>query len=195
VGRWLIGERHLRRALLDELSRQQGKRFPLPAASLEVGDAADAGYWARHREAEYIFSEDVFEHIPAEALPRLVAMIAGSMHPKGIAVIKPMIYTGICGGHHLEWFPHTHNQPTQRRTGPWEHLRQNRYPADTYLNRLTRADYRKLIAQNFDILEETVAVPGMGSQFMTPEIRDELRAYSDEELYSNSVRFVLRPRS
>ena len=73
-------------------------------------------------------------------------------------------------------------------------MRKNRHPANTYLNKLSRADYRELFSTHFDILEETCVRPDMGSPFMTPEIRQELSHYRDEELFSNRVIFLLRPR-
>jgi hypothetical protein len=194
VARWFINERRLRRALLAELSRQRNKTVELSPQCLAVGDASSEDFWSRHRGADYIFSEDVFEHLPADTLQRILPTMAASMAPDGVLVLKPMVYTGICGGHHLEWYPHTLNQPMDRRTEPWEHLRRNRHPANTYLNELSLADYRKLFSKHFDILEETCARPNLGSQFMTPEIRQELSRYPDEELFSNGVVFLLRPR-
>ena len=106
-----------------------------------------------------------------------------------------MVFTGICGGHHLEWYEHTLDRDDARETEPWEHLRRDRLPANSYLNRLQRRDYRALFAAHFDILEETEKRPGLGKRFMTPEVRAELAAYPDEELYSNAVMFVLRRKA
>ncbi len=192
--RWFINERQLRRALLAELSRQRGKTVQLPRECLAVGDAAGEDFWTRQRGVNYIFSEDVFEHIPRGSLDRVLRIVAASMDPDGVFFVKPMVFTGICGGHHLEWYPHTLNQPMDRSTEPWEHLRKDRHPANTYLNKLRLADYRKLFSRYFDILQETCVRPSLGSQFMTPEIRQELSRYSDEELFSNGVVFLLRPR-
>jgi hypothetical protein len=194
VARWFINERQLRRALLAELSRQRGKTVELPPQCLAVGDAASEQFWACHRGADYIFSEDVLEHIPLGSLQRILALMAASMAHHGVVYLKPMVFTGICGGHHLEWYPHTLNQAMDRRTEPWEHLRKDRHPANTYLNKLCLADYRKLFSKDFDILQETCLRPNLGSQFMTPEIRQELSRYPDEELFSNGVAFLLRPR-
>lgn len=194
IVRWYINERHMRRALLAHISRERGNRVQLPPESLVVGDATSQEFWAQYRGANYIFSEDVFEHIPIESLHSLLPRMAASMDPDGLAFIKPMVYTGICGGHHLEWYPHTLTQQRKRITEPWEHLRKNRHPANTYLNKLSRANYRKLFSTYFDILEETCVRPDMGSPFMTPEIRQELSQYPDEELFSNRVIFLLRPR-
>ncbi|HUD23593.1 MAG TPA: hypothetical protein VMQ60_12180 [Acidobacteriaceae bacterium] len=194
VTRWFINERQLRRALLADLSRQRGKTVQLAPQRLVVGNAASEDFWARHHGANYIFSEDVFEHIPPGALQRILPIMAASMDPNGVAYVKPMVYTGICGGHHIEWYPHTLNQQRNRLTEPWEHLRKNRHPANTYLNKLSLADYRKLFSMHFDILQETCVRPNLGSQFMTPEIRQDLIQYPDEELFSNGVVFLLRPR-
>ncbi len=194
VARWFINERNLRRALLAELSHQRNTPLKLPPERLTVGDAASEDFWTQHRGVNYIFSEDVFEHIPPGSLDRILPLIAASMDPEGVVFVKPMVYTGICGGHHVEWYPHTLNQPIERRTEPWEHLRKNRHPANTYLNKLTLADYRSLFSMHFDILEETCVRPNLGSQFMTPDIRLELSQYPDEELFSNGVVFLLRPR-
>jgi hypothetical protein len=194
VARWFINERQLRRALLAELSRQRNRTVELPPERLAVGDAANQDVWTQHRGVDYIFSEDVFEHIPPGSLERILPLMAASMDPNGVVFVKPMVYTGICGGHHVEWYPHTLNQPMDRRTEPWEHLRKDRHPANTYLNKLCLADYRRLFSRHFDILEETCVRPNLGSQFMTPEIRRELSRYPDEELFSNGVIFLLRPR-
>jgi hypothetical protein len=32
----------------------------------------------------------------------------------------------------------------RRKSDPWEHLREDRYPPDTFLRRLSRADYQRI---------------------------------------------------
>ena len=105
-----------------------------------------------------------------------------------------MIYSGISGGHQLEWYPHTIGKTMKRETEPWEHLRRDRHPANTYLNKLRRQEYRTLFEKHFEILEEREKQPDMGRDLMTPAIRDELSDYPDDELFSNNVLFVLKPR-
>jgi SAM-dependent methyltransferase len=143
---------------------------------------------------DFVFSEDVFEHIPAAALPLLVANLAKWLRPGGVAFIRPNIFTGITGGHHVEWYASNVDRPFARKTEPWEHLRKKRHPANTFLNGLTRADYRKLFAPHFEIVQEKVTHPDLGRQLLTDEIRGELAAFSDEELFSNQVLFVLKPK-
>ena len=44
-------------------------------------------------------------------------------------------------------------------------------------------------------LAEEVTLPDLGRELLTPELRQRLADYPDEELFSNQVRFVLRPRA
>jgi hypothetical protein len=94
----------------------------------------------------------------------------------------------------VEWYPHTLDQAIDRRSEPWEHLRRKRFIANTYLNRLRLRQYHTLLQADFCILEQVASNPGLGNRFLTPDVRAELREYSEEELLSNEVLFVLRPR-
>jgi len=118
--------------------------------------------------------------------------MARTLSPQGLAIVTPDIFTGITGGHLAEWFHHLVEKDIPRASEPWEHLRKQRFPGNTYLNELSRADYRSLFASHFDILEEQVMNPDMGRRWLTPEIKAELSPWSEEELLSNNVRFVLR---
>jgi SAM-dependent methyltransferase len=191
--RYCISDAHQWRQVAAELSRR-GRSFCIPEERLMVADAANPGFWAKAGYFDFIYSEDVFEHIPREDLSALLGWMASALRPNGIALIRPMVFTGICGGHHLEWFPHTHELQMSRRTEPWEHLRKGRFPANTYLNRLTRKDYVDVFEKHFRILENEAMQPNLGEQFMTSQIRAELSEYGDDELFSNSVRFVLEPK-
>lgn len=160
---------------------------------LIVGNAAEEMNWPNSSNSiDLVVSDGVFEHIPRQDLTKLIDVMADKLSKDGIAIIKPMVFTGIAGGHDLEWYPYKANQEIHRRSSPWEHLRQNRYPADTYLNCLTRQEYRDLFRRRFEILEEEVTIPWLGAKFMTREIRQELSNLSDDELFSNEVAFVLR---
>ena len=139
----------------------------------------------------------MFEHIAADGLRRLVPRMARWLKPSGIAVIRPNVFTGITGGHLVEWKPRTLLAPNgrERRTEPWLHLLSEDFKTNTYLNRLTRADFRALFSEHFEILAEDVTLPDLGRDLLTPELRERLAHYPDEELFSNQVRFVLRPRA
>lgn len=171
-----------------------GRPLVIPTDRLIVGDASSDEFWRRLDPLDFIYSEDVFEHIPVDGLARMVSAMAKRLKPNGLAFIRPTVFTGITGGHTPEWFGHTLAEERQRRSQPWEHLRGNRFTADTFLNRLRPADYRQLFKQHFEIVKEVVIHPGLGREFLTPEVRAELSDYSEDELLSNKILFLLRPK-
>ncbi len=181
------------RRRMDQLLRQRGSRLRIEPHRLCVGDAS--AFNIPPQSLDFIYSEDVFEHVPAATLHALVPKMAAWLKPDGLALVRPHVYTGIAGGHLLEWFPSTVNIPKPRKSEPWEHLRKRRFKPNTYLNELCLADYRKLFQSHFEILEERIRQPNLGRQYLTPEIAKELSQWSDEELFSNRILFVLRPLS
>jgi Methyltransferase domain len=191
--RYFISDVHQWRQIAKEI-RSRGRSFTIPDDRLSVLDAASEKFWQRAGSFDFVYSEDVFEHIPKNDLRELVRRMACALFPNGLALIRPMVFTGICGGHHLEWYPHKLGQRMARRTEPWEHLRRKRFPANTYLNQLSRKDYIELFAEHFWILEDTAMKPRLGEQFMNERVSAELPEYDDYELFSNSVRFVLEPK-
>ena len=189
--RFWINDRRERRELLRVFGGTSGAG-DLPVNRMIVASAGDPAFWqALDGKFDLIVSEDVFEHIPRAELETVIAQMHAALAPGGIALIRPMIYSGISGGHHLEWYPHMVDRDVERPTEPWEHLRRNRRPADTYLNGMLRRDYRELFGRHFDIRLEKELQPGLGRRLLTPEIRAELADYPEEELLSNNVLFVL----
>lgn len=197
-----------RRRLRKELQRRDCK-LVLPADRLLVQDAATIDF--PNFSFDLIISESVFEHIPLSSLKPLIAKMSCLLKPTGLALIRPDIFTGISGGHLVEWFrvdaQRQHkksrghlNKGTRlverpRRSEPWEHLRKKRFHANVYLNELTRGDYRRLFSEYFEIVEEKVTKPNLGREFLSPEVAKDLMGYSEDELFSNGVLFVLRPRT
>jgi hypothetical protein len=165
---------------------------PLDRSRFLVSDAAALDL--EERSLDLVISEDVFEHIAPPSLERLVPKMARWIKPNGIALIRPNVFTGITGGHLREWSRRSLVDPPQRRKSePWEHLRRNRFPPDTFLNRFSRADYRRLFRTHFEILDQQVTLPDLGREFFTADVAAELEGYPEDELFSNQVRFVLRP--
>ena len=182
------GDRKRLRASL----KQRGYTLRIDPARLLVGDAAIYDYGAE--PVDFVYSEGVFEHIPSDRLETLVKRLAAQMSPQGLALITPDIFTGITGGHFPRWLMDHFEQGGPKDCEPWEHLRKRRYAANTYLNGLSRSDYRELFDRHFEVLEERVVYPDLGRQYLTPKVREELAIWSDEELFSNDVQFALRPR-
>lgn len=192
IVRHSLFDRGERRALHSAM-RDRGLEPRLDAQRLIVGDAGDVELAAE--SLDLITSEDVFEHIDAATVRRLVPRMAGWLKPGGLALLRPNVFTGIVGGHLLEWSRASMARPPEtRRSEPWEHLRRRRFEPNTYLNELTRADYREIFGASFEILEERVAQPDLGREHYDERARAELADWPEEELFSNQTLFVLRPR-
>ena len=186
--RSLLFDRRDRREFKSALARR-GYALKIDPAAFLTGDAVRADFGP----VDFIYSEDVFEHIPATELEQLVARMAAALRPGGLALITPNVWTGITGGHLPEWYWDDEHDTSSRRSEPWEHLRRARFQANTSLNRLARADYRTLFERHFRIVSETALYGDLGRRRLTPEVRQELAAWSEEELFSNAVQFVLLP--
>jgi hypothetical protein len=192
AARHVLFDRLERRKLQTQL-RRRGSQITYSRERFLVGDAATTGNSVA--PVDLIVSEDVLEHIPAQSLPAVISTMRSLLSEHGIALVRPNVFTGITGGHLVEWFPQNmRDRIASRGSEPWEHLRKRRYQPDTYLNGLSRRQFRELFQVEFDILEEKVKDPDLGREFLTKEIRDELLEYPDEELFSNQVLFVLRPK-
>jgi hypothetical protein len=107
-------------------------------------------------------------------------------------VITPHLFPSLSGGHNLEWAA-----PDERPAAtvpPWDHLRENRYPVNLYLNRLGWRDYRAALRGTMEVVEE---VPEReGEALLTPALAAELagRGWSREDLTTKTVMFFCRKR-
>jgi SAM-dependent methyltransferase len=183
------------RKLAAMLRSEYGSGRPFDPKTLLSGDVAKSETWAPLPDRiDLVFSEDVFEHIPSRSIPDVLEMIASRVSDQSIVVIAPAIFTGITGGHDLDWYPYRVAERLDGRTPPWGHLTGEAGPADTFLNKLRRSDYRSMFEKHFIIQEEVVLKPQLGQQHLTAERRKILADFSDEDLFSNKVRFVLRKR-
>ncbi len=192
--RYLLFDLLENRRLFQFLSDLGNSPFRIPTARLVVNDAAAAYFWKQNSGPyELIYSTDVFEHIPEADLANVIAQMHAALHPGGIAVISPMIFTGILGGHLVELYNYKGGD-LPADIPAWDHLRSRTLRANTYLNEMPRRRYRELFLQWFDIISETECEPWLGASNLTPELRRELAQYDDGELFSNRVQFLLRKR-
>lgn len=189
--RYAFFDRGERRSFTSSI-RRHGLTPYLDASRLLVGDAGQLEL--APSSLDLVFSEDVFEHIEQETLKRLVPRMAQWLRPGGLALIRPNIFTGIVGGHLLEWSRASMQRPpAQRSSEPWEHLRKRRFAPNTSLNEMTRSQYRELFARSFEILEERVSQPDLGRDYLDADAARDLASWSEDELFSNQTLFVLRP--
>jgi SAM-dependent methyltransferase len=171
-----------------ELSRQFGKNLPPDAVNVCLLNAAQLSF--PDDAFDFIFSSLVFEHI--EDVPAAVAEVNRVLRPEGMAWINIHLFPSLSGGHHKDWTdPRKWPSP---KVPPWDHLRENRYPADHSLNKLRLRDYRRIFAESLEVLEESLVFEG--EQILTPQLETELaqRGYPRDDLLVREVAFRCRKR-
>ncbi|MFZ1964960.1 MAG: hypothetical protein WAU78_16115 [Roseiarcus sp.] len=190
--RFHLFERQARQAFLNQI-HASNPTFAFDTKRLIVGNAGTCAPWDQICvQPDVIYSFRVFEHIDPESLESLIKILHQHLHRSAVMYIVITVYTGIIGNHLTEWYPHRLHE-LNKRSHPWEHLRRNRFHADTYLNKLTRRQYADLFSSYFEILTNEPVIPDLGREFLTDDVRYELAKYDEYELLSNDCLFVLRP--
>jgi SAM-dependent methyltransferase len=135
---------------------------------------------------DFVFSSAVFEHVDDVAAG--LREVNRVLKPDGVARIYVDLFPSLGGGHHPEWAEPDTSRP--RRVPPWDHLRDNRYPANSFLNRLRLGDYRRLFQEHLKANREHSYE--QGAEHLTPELFAELsgKGYTREDLLTRSVVFT-----
>ena len=139
---------------------------------------------------DFIFSNAVFEHI--ENVEGALREVNRVLRPGGIAYILVHLYPSVSGGHNIEWeLPDTERE---RVAPPWDHLRENRFPAHVYLNKKRLAEYKMLFEGLLDVVRAEVVTEGRS--LFTKELRAELleKGYTEEDLITRTITFYCRKR-
>ena len=134
---------------------------------------------------DIVVSIAVFEHLPD--VSQAVSELQRLMKRGGIAYISVHLFTSPSGGHHFNW-QNTYRVP------PWDHLRGRKLPLIAYLNELREHRYLLLFREKFEILQVLDIDKEEGKALLTPEIRAELKDYSEEELTKHGITIVARKR-
>lgn len=187
--RTALFDRGERRALQNSLDR-----LHLPIKILEerflVGNAAEFKDFGK--AFDFVYSEDVFEHIAVEDIHKICANMRQFLTPGGLAAITPHIFTGIAGGHLVEWYPHSIDEKP-KRTEPWEHLRKRRERADCHLNELIFDEYKNIFEQYFEIIDITHNNYGLGEHLLSDAVMADIAPHLNRrDLLTNNVTFLLR---
>jgi SAM-dependent methyltransferase len=182
----------MQKTLIDRSALKPGASFWGDfAARLTVQNAADPAFWATAGRFDFIYSVDVFEHIPKPQVDGIVTAMAGALEANGVALIRPDLFTGISGSHRPEWYKERLGETFVRKAPPWDHLRQNRYPANSYLNGMRLGEYEEIFAAHLTIAERNPIDYGLGREYLTAGVRAELKDYSEDELLINNIDYVL----
>lgn len=176
------------RRFFSELSLRYGKTIPLGEMEVRVMNAASLSF--PDDSFDFIYSAWVFEHI--DDVAAAVSEINRVLKPSGIAWIGVHLFPSLSGGHHLEWiYP---DERPSNKVPPWDHLLDNKYPPNTYLNRYRLDDYRRIFQRHTVIVDQQLSYEG--EKLLTPEIEEILRhkGYTREDLLTRRVIFLCRKK-
>jgi len=171
-----------------ELSLQYGKPVPFEQLDIRIMNATNLSFPDNY--FDFVYSAWVFEHI--DNVPAAIKEVNRVLKPSGIAWIGVHLFPSLSGGHHIDWiYP---DKSPSKKVPPWDHLLDNKYPVNTYLNKLRLEQYRKIFREHIDIFDEKLTYEG--EKFLTPEIEQILRhkGYTREDLLTRSVIFLCRKK-
>ena len=134
---------------------------------------------------DFIFSNAVFEHI--DNVDGACSEISRVLKPDGCAYIGIHLYPSLSGGHNLEW-AYPEEEPSAS-VPPWDHLRENMYPAHVFLNKLKKDDYISIFNRFFDIHDATFTFEG--ESLLTEDILKEITGYSKEDLITRNMKILI----
>lgn len=144
-----------------------------------ASDPKSTSYPLPSNSFDLISSNNVLEHVTD--VPKLAAEVFRLLDTAGYFYAIIHNFYSLSGGHNLDWeFP---DEYPSNNIPPWDHLRENRFPVQTYLNRLRPDQFRDAFAEHLQILRfEGVGIdhdPGgpEGERFLTPEVAAELSSY------------------
>jgi SAM-dependent methyltransferase len=174
---------------LMEISKLYGKPVTFDNIDTRIMDASHMTFDSA--SFDFIFSVATFEHI--NDVTGAVKEINRVLTHSGIAFISTAPLPSLAGGHSLEWqYP---DQSPSTMVPPWDHLCDNKYPANVYLNKLTVNQYRDIFRSHTNVVEERTTIEGVN--LLTKEIEEELKikGYTKEDLLTRNINFFVRKKA
>lgn len=139
---------------------------------------------------DYITSDWVFEHIDDPKLA--IQNIYRTLKKGGICRTNIHLFPSLSGSHNLDW-RNADDESIIRTVPPWDHLREYKYPANVFLNKLKKDEFYKIFKEQFTILEIYEEKEGENRLFnLDSKIKNELnqKGYSDEDLTTVSMTII-----
>lgn len=163
---------------------------PFPAVDVEVMDVSRTEL--PKERFDMVFSFNVLEHVAD--VKSAVRNMNASLKPEGVGFVVIHLFPSLSGGHCMDWqyaldptYPEW-NIPTE--VPPWDHLRDHRYPADSYLNKLHLADYQCLFREGTEVVSEERTLEGVDLLPLAPS--ELLIEYGPEDLTTAFVSYTFR---
>jgi ubiquinone/menaquinone biosynthesis C-methylase UbiE len=176
------------RRFFSKLSAAYGKPLELNGLDLRVMSAVDMPF--DNDFFDFVYSTWVFEHV--DDVPGALKEIARVAKPSAILWFAVHLYPSLSGGHNPEWV--SPDQNPSKTVPPWDHLRENKVPVNTFLNKLRLDDYKKIFPDYFDILD--LQLSREGEKIITPEIESELakKGYTRDDLLTHNAFFICKKK-
>lgn len=131
-----------------------------------------------------IISNAVLEHV--RDLDALLLELARITKPGGVQMHGIHLFPSPSGGHHPLW--------RQESFDHWDHLigKKHFVPAD--LNGYRLSDYYALFDARYNIISTQLINETKCDKWLTPSIREALASYTEEDLTTRGVKFIVRKR-
>lgn len=181
------------RRFFNGLARATGMTLrPFPHIGIRVCDIAHAELPARY--FDLVCSYDVLGHVVD--VESAVKNINAALAPDGVGYVVVHLFPSLTGADCLEWvfaLDPAYGARVPARVPPWDHLRDNRYPGDSHLNRLRLKDYQGIFHRHTTVIAEDHQKEGNDLLSLAP--RELLDEYTEEDLTTAYVAFTIRRRS
>ncbi len=171
-----------------ELKEKYHKNFDLNKLDCRLMNAAKMEF--ADNTFDFIYSTWVFEHI--DNVSESLKEINRVLKPNGLAWIGVHLFLSLSGGHNLEWID-PENNPSNK-VPAWDHLLENEFPVNTFLNKLTLDQYREIFKKNIEIIDEKLTVEG--KNLLSEEIENKLKkkGFNQDDLFTRTVVFICRKK-
>lgn len=170
-----------------ELENAIGSVLPFSEIHIKTMDAA--GLDLKDDNFDLLFSFAVLEH---------VADVVSAVHhmnrvlkPDGIGAVSIHLFSSLSGGHCMDW-QHVESRPSSV-VPLWDHLLENRYPVNLFLNKLKLQDYRNIFYSSTEVVRETLTKEGEDLVHLAPP--SLLERYAIEDLTTSGVGFIFRKKT
>jgi len=165
---------------------------PFPAIDVRLADAARTEL--PKDRFDLVVSFHVLEHVvDVEATVR---NINSALKPGGVGYAVVHLFPSLSGGHCFDWQyaldPSYPDWGIPAAVPPWDHLRENRYPSDSFLNRLRLSDYRDIFRRCMLVVAEDLQREGEDLLPLAPP--ELLTRYNAEDLTTAFVAFTFRKK-
>ncbi len=171
------------RAFYRDFSRDLGADLDWDGLKVEDGDAHNLRF--EDETFSFVHSVTVFEHL--HDVPKAVSEMNRVLRPGGKAYVVAHLFPSLSGGHALDY---AGNEPPEHTVvPPWDHLRENQFPAHVFLNKLRADEYVAAFSEHFEI--ESLEYRTEGHALLTPEIREELSDWSEDDLTRRLITVTL----